>query len=134
MHISNLKEKIVFQRTEDGLTYTDYYATHAYMNGMTASEYYQSKTGGEFYMDYAGTEGQWVTTVTCRYQKALAHITPQQYRIKHTVGDEVFYYEILAPADDVQLKHQRIKFRARLITNLEEDEEDADTDEETDGD
>lgn len=119
MHIANLKEIITFQRTDDGENYTDHYTCHAYINGMTSSEYFQTKSGGEFYMDYAGTEGQVTTTIVCRYQKAIANINPMQYRIKHVVGDDEIYYQLLTPPDDVQLKHERIKFRARRIFNLE---------------
>lgn len=134
MHIANLKEKIVFQRTFDDITYEDFLTTHAYMNGMSTSEYFQTKAGGEFYLDYAGTEGQIITTVTCRYQKKLMQITPQQYRIKHTTNDGDIYYELLTAADDVQLRHERVKFRARRkqYHEEEESEEDAETDEDTD--
>lgn len=129
MHISNLKEVITFQRTfDDGETYTDYYTTHAYMNGMTTSEFFQTKSGGEFYMDYAGTEGSVITTIVCRYQKALTSVNPMQYRIKHTVDGEDTYYQLLTPPDDVQLKHERIKFRARRIYTLEEEDEKGDDD------
>jgi hypothetical protein len=125
MHIANFKEIITFQRTTDGgETYTDYYTCHAYLNGMTTSEFFQTKPGGEFYMDYAGTEGQVITTIVCRYQKAISDLNPMQYRIKHVVGDKEMYYQLLTPPDDVQLKHERIKFRARRIWNLEGEEND----------
>lgn len=138
MHIANFKEIITFMRSDDGgETYTDYYTCHAYLNGMTTSEFFQTKSGGEFYMDYAGTEGQVITTIVCRYQKAIANINPMQYRIKHVVGNDTMYYDLLTPPDDVQLKHERIKFRARRIWDLEEEtsednNDDADsTDDET---
>ena len=132
MRISNLKEIVTFQRTDDGENYTDYYTCHAYMNGMSTSEFFQTKSGGEFYMDYAGTEGQLITTITCRYQRALVNINPMQYRLKHTVNGVDTYYQLLTPADDVQLKHERIKFRARRIYNLEDENANStETDEET---
>jgi hypothetical protein len=124
MHLSNFKEIITFQKsTDDGETYTDFLTTHAYMNGMTTSEFLQTKSGNEFYMDFAGTEGQLITTIVCRYQKALAAINPMQYRVKHTVGDEETFYQLLTPPDDVQLKHERIKFRARRIYTLDDEQE-----------
>lgn len=130
MHISNFKEIITFQKTtDDGETYADFLTTHAYMNGMTTSEFFQTKSGGEFYMDYAGTEGQVITTIVCRYQKALMNINPMQYRVKHVVGTEEMIYELLTPADDVQLKHEKVKFRARRIWKLEDEENGGDTDE-----
>lgn len=123
MHIANFKEIITFMRSDDGgETYTDYYTCHAYLNGMTTSEFFQTKSGGEFYMDYAGTEGQVITTIVCRYQKAISDLNPMQYRVKHVVGDKEIYYQLLTPPDDVQLKHERIKFRARRIWNLEGEE------------
>ena len=127
MHIANLKEIITFQRTEDGgETYKDYYTCHAYMNGMSTSEFFQTKAGSEFYMDYAGTEGQIITTIVCRYQKSIANLNPMQYRVKHVVGNDTMYYQLLTPPDDVQLKHERIKFRARRIWNLEDEKGDSD--------
>ena len=102
MKISNLKEIITFQYDLGADQWTDYLTTHAYINGVN---------GSEFFIANAGNEGALTLIVECRYQPALMKVTPMQYRIKHTVGETTYYYDIISPADDIQMKHERVKFR-----------------------
>lgn len=100
MNVASLKETITFQFSDDQITWTDYLTTHAYINGVSGKEYYLAN---------AGDEGVLTVNVECRYQSKLMKITPMQYRIVHNGN----VYNLLSPADDVQMRHKTVKFRAR---------------------
>lgn len=102
MDISRLKEVVTFQRrgNDEGDSWVDYITTRAYINGVS---------GKEFFIANEGHEGAMTYTVLCRYRPELMNVTPMQYRIKH--GS--LYYDIISPGDDIQMKHEQVKFRVR---------------------
>ena len=100
MNIARLKEKITFERTEGGDVWETYITVHAYINGISGTDYFLANAGGEASL---------VVTVDCRYHKSLLCIVPMLYRIRQ--GDII--YDLESPADDIQMQHEMIRFRAR---------------------
>lgn len=91
---------ITFQKTEDSVNYTDVYTCHAYINGLF---------GNEFFLANAGFDSAMTVEIECRYCPELMIISTT-HRAVDGAGN---IYEILSPADDIQLAHKTIKFRAR---------------------
>ena len=99
-HIARFKEKITFERTEGGDVWEPYITVHAYINGVSGTDYFLANAGGEASL---------TVTVDCRYQLALMRVVPMQYRIRQ--GDII--YDIQSPGDDIQMRHETVRFRAR---------------------
>lgn len=93
---------ITFQKTADNVNYTDVYTCHAYINGLY---------GNEFFLANAGNDSALTVEIECRYCPELMIISTTH----RAVDGEGNIYEIISPADDIQLKHQTIKFRARKV-------------------
>ena len=93
---------ITFQKTDDDINYTDVYTCHAYINGLF---------GNEFFLANAGHDSTLTVEIECRYCPELMIISTTH----RAVDGEGNIYEIISPADDIQLKHQTIKFRARKV-------------------
>ena len=83
---------------------------------LTCRGYINCLSGNEFFIANAGYEAALTVTIQCRYQPALMHITPMQYR---AVSGGVVY-ELISPADDVGSRHSEIKFRAKRIYTEED--------------
>lgn len=97
-----LKETLMFQKSEDLVTWDNYYTCKGYINGLS---------GMEFFIANAGWDTTLTVTITCRFQKPLMSVIPTNYRVID--GNTV--YELLSPADDVGYKHEEIKFRAKRV-------------------
>ena len=93
---------ITFQRTEDNVNYTDVYTCHAYINGLY---------GNEFFLANAGNDSALTVEIECRYCPELMIISTTH----RAVDGEGNIYEIISPADDIQLAHKTIKFRCRKV-------------------
>ena len=93
---------ITFQKTEDNINYTDIFTCHAYINGLY---------GNEFFIANAGNDSALTMEIECRYTPELMIIST----IHRAVDGAGNIYEILSPADDIQLQHKIIKFRVRRI-------------------
>lgn len=101
-----LNAVICFQRSVNDV-WEDRLTCRGYINGLS---------GNEFFIANAGYEAALTVTIQCRYQPALMHITPMQYR---AVSGGVVY-ELISPADDVGSRHSEIKFRAKRIYTEED--------------
>lgn len=95
---------ITFQRTSDNVTWEDFYSCHAYINGLS---------GNEFFIANAGFDSALTVEIECRYCPQLMKIIPTTFRAICGSGT---VYELISPADDIQLEHRTVKFRARRIT------------------
>lgn len=102
INAGQLNAKILFQRSKDGINWSNYVECRGYINGLS---------GKEFFIANAGYEAALTVTIQCRYQPALMRVTPMQFR---AVSDNVIY-ELISPADDVGYAHREIKFRAKRI-------------------
>lgn len=120
MNIARLKEKITFQRTEGQDKWEDYLTVHAYINGVSGTDYFLANAGGEASL---------TVTVDCRYQSALMRVVPMMYRIKQ--GDIV--YRLESPGDDIQMRHEIVRFRAKRVYTEEDGLDPEDEDEDEDG-
>ena len=101
-----MRNIVTFQKTEDNINYVDYYRCHAYINGLS---------GNEFFIANAGYESNLAVDIECRYCPELMIISTM-YRVVDENGN---VYEIISPADDIQLRHKIIKFRARRYLSHE---------------
>lgn len=95
-----MRNIVTFQKTDDNVNYFDYYRCHAYINGLS---------GQEFFIANAGFDNNLTVEIECRYCPELMIISTL-FRIVDESGN---IYEIISPADDIQLRHKIIKFRAR---------------------
>ena len=95
-----MRNIVTFQKTEDNINYVDYYRCHAYINGLS---------GNELFIANAGFDSELTVNIECRYCPELM-IVSTLFRI---IDDNGVVYEIISPADDIQLRHKIIKFRAR---------------------
>lgn len=103
MKIGSMNSMVTFQHTEDnGQTWHDKLTVHAYINGVS---------GSEFFIANAGYDSSLTMTISCRYQPVLMKILPTEYR---AVSDGVIF-ELISPADDIKSAHREIKFRARRL-------------------
>lgn len=93
---------ITFQKTEDGINYSDIFTCHAYINGLF---------GNEFFIANAGNDSALTMEIECRYCPELMIISTTH----RAVDGSGNIYEIISPPDDIQLKHQTIKFRCRKV-------------------
>jgi len=101
-----MRNIVTFQKTENNVDYADYFTCHAYINGLS---------GQEFFIANAGFDNALTVNIECRYCPELMIISTQ-YRAVDESGN---VYEILSPADDIQLKHKIIKFRAKRLLQHE---------------
>lgn len=115
MIISRLKEKITFQYTEGLDQWEDYLTVHAYINGVSGTDYFLANAGGEASL---------TVTIDCRYQPALMRVVPMMYRVKQ--GDII--YRLESPGDDIQMRHELVRFRAKRIYTQEDGEVGIDAD------
>ncbi len=99
------RQFVFFQKTEDNLTWQDYFSCHAYINGLS---------GTEFFIANAGYDSALTVEIECRYCPELMNVIPSTYRIIDGIGT---VYELISPADDIKELHKTIKFRGRRITN-----------------
>ena len=95
-----MRNIVTFQKTENNVDYVDYFTCHAYINGLS---------GQEFFIANAGFDNTLTVNIECRYCPELMIISTT-FRIVDENGN---IYEILSPADDIQLQHKTIKFRAK---------------------
>lgn len=97
-----MRNIVTFQKTDDNVNYTDYFRCHAYINGLS---------GNELFIANAGFDSSLIVNIECRYCPELM-IVSTLFRI---VDENGVVYEIISPADDIQLRHNTIKFRAKRI-------------------
>ena len=95
-----MRNIVTFQKTEDNINYVDYYRCHAYINGLS---------GNELFIANAGFDSELTVNIECRYCPELM-IVSTLFRI---IDDNGVVYEIISPADDIQLRHKIIKFRCK---------------------
>lgn len=104
MKAGRLNEEVTFQQVRsDGLTWMDLFTRRAYINGVS---------GNEFFIANAGYEAALTVTITLRYDPVLLGVVPQTCR---AVDHNGIIYELLSPADDKEMRHKEIIFRARRI-------------------
>ncbi len=99
------RQFVIFQKTEDNLAWREYFSCHAYINGLS---------GTEFFIANAGYDSALTVEIECRYCPELMCVIPSTYRI---IDEHGTIYELISPADDIQLSHKTIKFRGKRITN-----------------
>lgn len=98
-----MQSYVTFQRTDNGMTWTDYYSCHAYINGMS---------GNEFFIANAGYDTTLAVDIMCRYCPELMAVIPTTFRC---VDEKGVIYELTAPADNIQSKNRDIKFRGKRL-------------------
>lgn len=103
INTGNMKQLITFQYSEDGINWQDKFQRHAYINGLS---------GTEFFIANAGYDASLTVTISCRYDRMLMQVIPTNYR---AVSADGTIYELISPADDLQYKHREIKFRAKRV-------------------
>lgn len=99
------RQYVTFQKTGDNMNWQDFFSCHAYINGLS---------GTEFFMANAGYDSSLTVEIECRYCPELMQVIPSAYRI---VDEHKTVYELISPADDIQLMHKTVKFRGKRITN-----------------
>lgn len=99
------RQFVTFQKTVDNVSWQNFFSCHAYINGLS---------GTEFFMANAGYDSSLTVEIECRYCPELMQVVPSTYRI---VDEHKTVYELISPADDIQLMHKTVKFRGKRITN-----------------
>lgn len=98
-----MRHLLTFQFTKDNVNWEDYAEAHAYINGLS---------GTEFFIANAGYDSSLMVNIECRYDPMLMRIIPNMFRAVDIQGT---IYELVSPPDDVQLRHKTIKFRAKRV-------------------
>lgn len=104
----SMRQYITFLKTADNVGWQEYFSCHAYINGLSGTEFFLANAAD------AGYDSSLTVEIECRYCPELMKVIPSTYKIIDEHGTE---YDIISPADDIQLMHKTIKFRGKRITN-----------------
>ena len=103
MNTGSMKQLVTFQYSADAVNWENRFSRHVYINGLS---------GTEFFVANAGYDASLTVTISCRYDRELMQVVPTNYRV---VSADGVIYELISPADDIQLRHREIKFRAKRV-------------------